>query len=77
MLGGRRIVKEIGRSNKTSNNSNINSNNGSTPTKYSHIAAMSRNILSIEQGPELDFSDDFEDSRLELKSTGIISFLLL
>ena len=86
MLGGRRVVKEIGPSrNRNSNNNNSNSNSNSnsnnnngnsgsiTPSRYSHMAAMSRNILSnIEQGPELDFSDDFEDSRLELKSTGTI-----
>ena len=84
MLGGRRVVKEIGPSrNRNSNNNNNNNNSTSTnnngnsgsitPNRYSHMAAMSRNILSnIEQGPELDFSDDFEDSRLELKSTGTI-----
>jgi len=80
MLGGRRVVKEIGPSrnrNSSNNSGSNNSNNGNsgsiTPNRYSHMAAMSRNILSnIEQGPELDFSDDFEDSRLELKSTGTI-----
>ena len=87
MLGGRRVVKEIGpsrnrningnnnsSSNSNNNNNSNNGNNGSiTPNRYSHMAAMSRNILSnVEQGPELDFSDDFEDSRLELKSTGTI-----
>ena len=83
MLGKTRVIKEIGpgRRNKTnittitnnSNNNNINHYDSIPPNSYSHIVALSKNILCTGQGPELDYSDDFEDTRLELKATGNIN----